>query len=125
KITEQSKIKNYEKIDQVLEVQNEKKHGSLVKILYYDTKLEWLLKSEEENNKQNISFRKKKETYEECKERQDIQDVKKKYKVLEERSGKTKDGFVSAKSLEAIISSLMNDIKTKLYEEIQKTNRAQ
>ncbi|CAG8742845.1 22192_t:CDS:2 [Gigaspora margarita] len=35
------------------------------------------------------------------------------------------DGLASAKSLEAIISSLMSDIKTKLYEEIQKANRVQ
>ncbi|CAG8586072.1 4357_t:CDS:1, partial [Gigaspora margarita] len=28
---EQSEVRNYKEIDQVLEVQNEKKHGSLVK----------------------------------------------------------------------------------------------
>ncbi|CAG8657057.1 8501_t:CDS:2 [Gigaspora margarita] len=82
--TEQSEIKNYEKIGQVLEVQNKKEHSSLVKkdlkkarqteVLYYDTKLEWLLNNEEEDNKQNISFRKEKEIYKECKERQGADD---------------------------------------------------
>ncbi|CAG8834155.1 13595_t:CDS:2 [Gigaspora margarita] len=64
--TEQSEIKDYKKIDQVLEVLNEKKHGSLLK------NEKKLLKNEEKDNKQNRSFQKEKEIYEECKERQDI-----------------------------------------------------
>lgn len=58
------------------------------------------------------------------------EEVKRKGKEKENQhtyleSGKTEGGLASTKSIEAIISSLMSDIKTKLYEEIQKANRAQ
>ncbi|CAG8839502.1 44273_t:CDS:2, partial [Gigaspora margarita] len=138
--TEQSEVRNFEEIDQVLEIQNKKKHGLLVK----------------KDNKQNISFRKEKEIYEECKERQGannnrilklkrrsmwkaktvnkqarypgckekVQGFRKEYALKNKEkltrkgkkkenqytylgSKKTEGGFASAKSLEAIISSLM------------------
>ncbi|CAG8801498.1 40870_t:CDS:2, partial [Gigaspora margarita] len=103
--TKQSEVRDYEEVDQVSEIWNEKKHGSLVKtrqtkVLYYDTKLEWLLKNEEEDNKQDRSLQKEKEIYKECKEKQGGE-------VKVQESGKTEGGLVLAKSLEAIISSLI------------------
>ncbi|CAG8768721.1 41571_t:CDS:2, partial [Gigaspora margarita] len=71
--TEQSEIRNYEEIEQVSKVQNEKKHGLLVKS-EKEVVQEQLLKNEEEDNKQNISFQKEKKIYEECKERQGADD---------------------------------------------------
>ncbi|CAG8722012.1 1726_t:CDS:2, partial [Gigaspora margarita] len=100
KKTEQSEVRDYEEVDQVSEVQNEKKYGPLVK------------REKEVFQEQQIN-------------EQGIQEIKKKYKVLEEESEKTDGGLVLAKSLEAIISSLISDIKTKLYKKIQKANRAQ
>ncbi|CAG8844663.1 23670_t:CDS:2, partial [Gigaspora margarita] len=51
--TEQSKVREYEKVDQVSESKNKKKHGLLVK-----------------SKKEDRSFQKEKEIYKECKERQ-------------------------------------------------------
>ncbi|CAG8824156.1 45679_t:CDS:2, partial [Gigaspora margarita] len=149
--TKQSEVRDYEEVDQVSEVQNEKKLDLLVErkkevfqeqtrqteVLYYDTKLKWLLENEEDNNKQDRSFQKEKEIHEVCNEKQeevcrkqkqqineqDIQEVRKKYKVLKEESEKTEEDLASTKSIKAIILSLMSDIKTKLYEEIKKANR--
>ncbi|CAG8795501.1 40588_t:CDS:2 [Gigaspora margarita] len=62
--TEQFEVRNYETVDQVSEARQ-------TEVLYYNTILEWLLKNEEKDNKQNRSFQKEKKIYEECNERQD------------------------------------------------------
>ncbi|CAG8698773.1 36495_t:CDS:2 [Gigaspora margarita] len=56
--TEQFEVREYEEVDQVSESKNEKKHGLLVK------------NRKEVVQEQNRSFRKEKEIYKECKERQ-------------------------------------------------------
>ncbi|CAG8586018.1 29763_t:CDS:2, partial [Gigaspora margarita] len=149
---EQSEVRDYEKVDQALEVQNEKKLNPLVE------------RKKEVFQKQVRSFRKEKEIHEVFNERQGANNIRS-FELKEEVCGKqkqqinkqgfrrgyafknkeelrrkgkekenqhtylekkkTEGGLASAKSIEAIISSLMSDIKTKLYEKIQKANRTQ